>query len=87
VCLDIRRLPVVYRDPEYVVSANRYNIFEDFGPDFSMVLTPLTFILFSAWPVAIGTVSLFYCGECLGLPSPGSYLTSHSHEHLLLLHV
>jgi len=28
---------------------------------FSMVSTPLTFVLFSAWPVAIGTVSLFYC--------------------------
>jgi hypothetical protein len=60
---------------EYVVSANRYDIFEDFGPDFSMVNTPLTFVLFSAWPVAIGTVSLFYCGECLGLPSPSEVLS------------
>ena len=50
-------------DLEYVVSSHRYNIFEDFGPFFGMVVTPLTFILFYAWPVAIGTVSLFYCGE------------------------
>jgi len=66
---------------EYAVSANRYNIFEDFGPGFSMVITPLTFVLFSAWPVAIGTVSFYYCGECLGLPSAPrreSYLTSHT---------
>jgi hypothetical protein len=65
-------------NPEYVVSTNRYDIFEDFGPDFSMVTTPLSFVLFSAWPVAIGTVSLFYSGECLGLPSlsVGAYLTS-----------
>ena len=64
-------------NPEYVVSANRYNIFEDFGPSFSMVITPPTFILFSAWPVAIGIVSLFYCGECLGLHSPFGDLVSH----------
>ena len=42
---------------------NRYNIFEDFGPRTSVVTTPLTYVFFSAWPVAIGTVSLFYCGE------------------------
>jgi pheromone a factor receptor len=40
-----------------------------------MVITPLTFVLFSAWPVAIGTVSLFYCGECLGIPSPSGILS------------
>jgi hypothetical protein len=55
---------------EYVVSANRYNIFEDFGPDPSLVNTPLTFVLFYAWPVAIGSVSLIYSGECLELPAP-----------------
>ncbi|KAI0271189.1 pheromone A receptor-domain-containing protein [Russula aff. rugulosa BPL654] len=54
-------IPILQMISEYVVSANRYDIFEDFGPDMSMVLTPLTFVLFSAWPVAIGTVSLFYC--------------------------
>jgi pheromone a factor receptor len=48
---------------DYVVSANRYDIFEDIGPYFSTVLRPPTFVLFYAWPVAIGTVSLFYCGE------------------------
>jgi pheromone a factor receptor len=56
-------------DPEYVVSTNRYNIFEDFGPYHATALMPPSFFLFNAWPVAIGTVSLFYCGECPGLPS------------------
>jgi len=54
-------LPILQIATEYVVSGNRYDIFEDFGPNFSMVITPLTFVLFSAWPVAIGTVSLYYC--------------------------
>ena len=62
---------------EYVVSANRYNIFEDFGPDPAMVNTPLTFVLYYAWPLAIGTVSLYYCGECLRLAcfAPGGVLS------------
>ena len=34
-----------------------------------MVITPLAFVLFHAWPLAIGVVSLFYCGKCPGLPS------------------
>ncbi|KAF8491698.1 pheromone receptor [Russula emetica] len=45
----------------YIVSANRYNIFEDFGPNISVWITLPTFFLFSAWPVAIGAVSLFHC--------------------------
>ena len=53
-------------NPEYVVSPNRYDILEDVGPFFGSVVTPLTFILVYAWPVAIGTVSLFYCGEYPG---------------------
>jgi pheromone a factor receptor len=62
--LAIRLLLVVYTDAtEYIVSANRYNIFEDFGPYISVWITLPTFFLFSAWPVAIGAVSLFYCGE------------------------
>jgi hypothetical protein len=56
-------------DQEYVVSPNRYNIFEDFGPLLATVTTPLTFILFYAWPLAIGVVSFFYCGEYSGLSS------------------
>ncbi len=32
-------------------------------------MTPLTFVLFAAWPVAIGTISLYYCGMCPSLPS------------------
>jgi len=49
---------------EYVVSGHRYNIFEDFGPAFTIVITPPAFVLFFAWPVAIGCVSLVYCGGC-----------------------
>jgi hypothetical protein len=45
---------------EYAVSSNRYNIYEDFGPVFALVITPLTFVLFYAWPVVVGAVSLFY---------------------------
>ncbi|KAF8468718.1 STE3-like pheromone receptor [Russula ochroleuca] len=54
-------LPILQIIAQYIVSSNRYNIFEDFGPSSSSVLTPLTFVLIYAWPVAIGTVSLFYC--------------------------
>jgi pheromone a factor receptor len=64
-------------DQEYVVSTNRYNIFEDFGPVFAIELTPLSFILFYAWPVAIGTVSLFYCGKYSGLSSLFGALGAH----------
>jgi pheromone a factor receptor len=57
-------LLVVYTDAiEYIVSKNRYDIYEDFGPVFSLWNTPLTFVFFRAWPVAIGTISFFYCGE------------------------
>jgi hypothetical protein len=63
---------------EYIVSPDRYNIYEDFGPFLTPgVVTPLTFILFSAWPVAIGTVSLFYCGECPCLSSLFGVLGAH----------
>ena len=55
---------------EYVVSSNRYNIFEDYGPSFSNGSSPLTFFLFSSWPVAIGTVSFSYCGEYPSLLLP-----------------
>ena len=54
---------------EYIASANRYYIFEDYGPHFTLAFTPLTIILFHTWPVAIGIVSLYYCGEY-----PGSLL-------------
>ena len=50
-------------NPEYIVSTNRYDIFEDFGPYFATALTPLTFVLFYGWPVVIGLVSLYYSGE------------------------
>ena len=71
--------PVVHKEAiskSMLFVANRYNIFEDFGPYLPMVITPLTFVLVSAWPVAIGTVCLYYCGECPGLPSFGGL--SHS---------
>ena len=51
------------RIPEYVVSDYRYYIYEDVGPIFYIRITPLSFVLFDAWPVAIGIVSFFYCGE------------------------
>ncbi len=55
-----------WRDAEYVVSGRLYHIFEDFGPCLFLVLAPPTFFLYYAWPVAIGCVSLVYCGEYLG---------------------
>ncbi|KAI0271185.1 pheromone A receptor-domain-containing protein [Russula aff. rugulosa BPL654] len=54
-------IPILQMAVEYVVSGNRYDIFEDYGPSFAMWRTQLSIVLFSAWPVAIGTVSLFYC--------------------------
>jgi len=54
-------IPILQICAHYVVSSNRYDIYEDFGPYFATALTPPTFLLFYAWPVAIGTVSLFYC--------------------------
>lgn len=54
-------LPLVQMATEYVVSGHRYDIFEDFGPVFSIVLVPQAFYLYYAWPVAIGCVSLVYC--------------------------
>jgi pheromone a factor receptor len=56
-------------DSEYVVSSNRYDIFEDFGPFFATALTPPTFFLLYLWPLVIGIVSFFYCSECHVLPS------------------
>jgi pheromone a factor receptor len=55
-------------DAEYVVSGERYVLFEDFGPTHCTIVTPPAFPLFFAWPVAIGTVSLVYCGKYLFLP-------------------
>jgi pheromone a factor receptor len=55
---------------EYVVSTVRYIIFEDFGPTFSNALMLPSFFLFSTWPLAIGIVSFFYCGEYPSLSSP-----------------
>lgn len=79
--------PVVYKDTnsDYIVSSNRYDIFEDFGPYFATALTPPTFILFYAWPVAIGTVSFFYCGECPGLPSAFGTLSHWSQPRLFII--
>ena len=67
-------------NPEYIVSTNRYNIFEDFGPAFSSAVSPLTLILFNAWPVAIGIVSLFYCGEYHRLSCFPFYALAHQFQ-------
>jgi pheromone a factor receptor len=63
-------------NPEYVVSANRYDIFEDFGPIISTYCSWPAFVLFYTWPVLIGCVSLFYCGEYPGLHLPSGALGS-----------
>jgi len=54
-------LPLIQIATHYVVSGHRYDIFEDFGPIYSIVLVPQAFYLFYCWPVAIGCVSLVYC--------------------------
>ncbi|KAH9964938.1 pheromone A receptor-domain-containing protein [Russula dissimulans] len=54
-------IPILQIIAQYVVSGHRYNIYEDFGPEFAIVNMPPTFFLFFAWPVAIGCVSLIYC--------------------------
>ena len=74
-------------NPEYVVSPNRYDIFEDVGPSNTVVLTPPTFVLYYGWPMTIGLVSLYYCGEYLGM-SFSSFvyrLMSSSHDNLRVL--
>lgn len=63
--LAIRLSLAAYTDAiEYIVSENRYEIYEDFGPFVSFWVTLPTFFLVLVWPVAVGTVSLFYCGGC-----------------------
>jgi len=54
-------IPLLQVLAQYVVSGHRYNIYEDFGCTFAMVNMPPTYILFFAWPIAIGCVSLVYC--------------------------
>ena len=73
-------------NPEYIVSSNRYDILEDFGPAFAIVNTPLTYVFFTTWPVIIGLISLSYCGEYPGFPSPfGASLIRPSQNHLRVL--
>ncbi|KAI0274469.1 pheromone A receptor-domain-containing protein [Russula aff. rugulosa BPL654] len=54
-------IPVLQMVLHYIVSANRYNIFEDIGPFPSTWVTLPAFFLVIAWPVVIGAVSFFYC--------------------------
>ncbi|KAI0250461.1 GPCR fungal pheromone mating factor [Lactifluus subvellereus] len=54
-------IPILQMAAQYVVSGRRYVILEDFGPFHHTVLRLPTLPLFSAWPVAIGCVSLVYC--------------------------
>ncbi|KAI9509889.1 STE3-domain-containing protein [Russula earlei] len=54
-------IPILQIIVAYVVSMHRYIIFEDFGPCYFLGNMPPTFVLFSAWPLAIGCVSFFYC--------------------------
>ncbi|KAH9990938.1 pheromone A receptor-domain-containing protein [Russula vinacea] len=62
ICVGIPLLQMISRcNPEYIVSSNRYDILEDFGPAFAIVNTPLTYAFFTTWPVIIGLISLSYC--------------------------
>ncbi|KAI9509914.1 STE3-domain-containing protein [Russula earlei] len=54
-------IPILQIAAEYVVSGHRYNLFEDFGPVFAILVTPPSFFLFYAWPLAVGCVSFVYC--------------------------
>ncbi|KAI9509916.1 pheromone A receptor-domain-containing protein [Russula earlei] len=54
-------IPLLQIPVQYIVSGHRYDIYEDFGPSFEIVLMPPSFYLFFAWPVAIGCISLIYC--------------------------
>jgi len=58
ICLGI---PLIQIPAQYIVSSNRYDIFEDFGPVMASANTTWAFILFYSWPVVIGCVSCFYC--------------------------
>jgi len=73
-------------DEEYIVSGHRYNLFEDFGPSYSIVNMPPSYFLFYAWPLMIGCVSFVYSCECPGLPfHMVPKLNSHSIDHLSFL--
>jgi Pheromone A receptor len=61
---------------------HRYIILEDIGPTFFYTVMLPTFFLFRAWPLAIGTVSLFYCGERLILSSPFGTLAHQSQSSI-----
>ncbi|KAI0274471.1 pheromone A receptor-domain-containing protein [Russula aff. rugulosa BPL654] len=47
-------IPVLQMVLQYIVSENRYNIFEDIGPFFNTQTTLPAFFLFYGWPVLIG---------------------------------
>ena len=49
--------------PEYIVQGHRFDILEDVGCFPATYNTPPAYALTLAWPVAIGAVSLVYCGE------------------------
>jgi len=53
-------IPILQIITEYIISGHRYNLFEDFGPDFEIVNMPPSYFLFFAWPLVIGCVSFVY---------------------------
>ncbi|KAI0246665.1 GPCR fungal pheromone mating factor [Lactifluus subvellereus] len=57
ICLGI---PILQMAAQYIVSGRRYDLYEDFGPLYHLVLRPPSIPLFYAWPIVIGTVSLVY---------------------------
>jgi len=54
-------IPILEMIAHYIVSGHRFNLYEDFGPAYAVVLMPPTFFLIYAWPVIIGCISLVYC--------------------------
>ncbi|KAI0274468.1 pheromone A receptor-domain-containing protein [Russula aff. rugulosa BPL654] len=54
-------IPILQMIAQYVISTNRYVIFEDFGPSFSNATVLPTLFLFGMWPLVIGVVCIFYC--------------------------
>jgi pheromone a factor receptor len=53
-------IPIIQMIIQYTVSFHRFTIFEDIGPSLGNAFVVETIFLFSAWPLAIGCVSLVY---------------------------
>ncbi|TBU29735.1 pheromone A receptor-domain-containing protein [Dichomitus squalens] len=54
-------IPVAQLIAEFVISGHRYDLYEQIGCYPFIYNTPLTFPLFSVWPIVIGLCSAVYC--------------------------